>query len=534
MYRPPRPLPPPPPIRMPRLDSIPSYDHIAQMLWQAQNARGRLVELLFSTSAGHHQKMLSVRYANDDNDPTWLFYAQYIDDPNSNPEMLPPPSWSYPSPDVALIHNIVVRECTGGPIEESEAQLTTLSGFKGRSQTSEDLAISFRQAAASNPNQSQASMQGDLANIQAPKLLQSVALHELTGRLYVESPQGGAEIFFESGHPLHANAIDQQGDMAIIEVMSWQTGRFEFHDNERTTNRSVTKTLEVLVGQGVPLREYAKDLSSLGMHMESYLVRRVPNLTEQDFERAVNGGLHLDMNMQKLLYQSIDNESTVFDVLRKRPMKKTEWLPVLYNLVKTDLVVVTEKAPQNAKPLPLEAMGLDRGVIQAGMRGLLRPETELINYPLILHFVEQEFFRFESSGLPFSVIVFEMAVRQPTGPEPLPIPHIREVAKRVNLITRKIDLLAHFETFGLMLLLPYTNINAASVVANRITQAILSSPICDLDPQYMAIAMGIAGLPEDCGDIGVLLAGAKEAKRRAQMGSSPIVLFKDLQDNNLV
>jgi len=41
--------------------------------------------------------------------------------------------------------------------------------------------------------------------------------------------------------------------------------------------------------------------------------------------------------------------------------------------------------------------------------------------------------------------------------------------------------------------------------------------------------MGIAGLPEDCNDIGMLLAGAKEAKKRAQQGSSPIVLLKDIQ-----
>ncbi len=533
MYRPPKPQPPPPPIRMPSLGNIPAYDHIAQMLAQAQKARGRVVELVFINQSQHHEKMLSVRCPADDSDPVWFFYSQFKDgdpsvpvDPNQYP-----PAWSYQSPDVALIHNIVTRECMGGPVEESQEQITTLSGFKTNNNSGgEGLAQAFRNAGAGlQAAQNQASMQGDLANIQVPKLLLSVAMHELTGRMFIDGPQGGAEIFFEGGKPLHANALDSQGDMAIIEMMTWQTGRFEFFDNERTTARTVSQTLETLVAQGTPLREYVRELNTHGLSMESFLVRRLPNLTEADFERAIYNGIPLDVNMQKLMYQCIDNQSTVFDVLRRRPMAKTEWLPILYNLVKCDLVVISNKAAQVQKQLPLEAMGLDRSVIQSGMRGLLRPETELINYPLILHFVEQEFFRFESSGLPFSLIVFELAMRTPEGPQPLPIPHIREIAKRINLITRKIDLLAHFETFAFMILLPYTNVNSASVVANRITQAVLSSPVCDLDPQYIAIAMGIAGLPEDCNDIGILLAGAKEAKKRAQQGSSPIVLLKDIR-----
>lgn len=530
MYRPPKPQPPPPPIRMPTLGNLPAYDHIAQMLAQAQHARGRLVELVFININQHHEKMLSVRCPIDDSDPVWLFYAQHLDDPNRPADNPPAPSWSYQSPDVALIHNLVVRECTGGPVEESQEQVTTLSGFKNNnSGGAANLAEAFRNAGAGlQAAQQQASMQGDLTNIQVPKLLLSLAMNEMTGRLHIESTQGGAEIFFESGKPLHANALDSQGDMAVIEMMTWQTGRFEFFDNERTATRTVSQTMDILAQHGAPLREYVRELSTHGLSMESFLVRRLPDLTEADFERAVRGGITLDLNMQKLMYQCIDNQSTVFDVLRRRPMKKTEWVPILYNLVKCDLVVITNKAAQVQKQLPLEAMGLDRGVIQAGMRALLRPETELINYPLILHYVEQEFFRFESSGLPFSIIIFEVAMRTPNGPEPLPIPHIREMAKRVNLITRKIDLLAHFETFAFILLLPYTNVNSASVVANRITQAILSSPLCDLDPQYVAIAMGIAGLPEDCSDIGILLSGAKEAKKRAQTGSSPIVLLKDI------
>ncbi|HEY9785122.1 MAG TPA: DUF4388 domain-containing protein [Candidatus Obscuribacterales bacterium] len=525
MFRPPKPPPPPPPIRLPKLKMLPSYDHVAEMLTQAQHSRGRLVELVFETANPSTERMLAVKCSStDDSDPIWTFYSAYSDGKSASD-----PSWSYPSPDVALIHNIVTRECTGGPIEESEAQLTTLSGFKHQVPTGEELAAAFRQAGDVIPGQNQASLQGDLANFQVPKLLLSIAMSELTGRLFVDSTQGGAEVFFENGRPLHADALDQQGDMAIVELMTWQTGRFQFHDNERTTLRTVYQQLEVLVRHGTPLREQARELAQLGLKMESYLIRRMPNLTEAEFERAVARGIPLDMNMQKILYQCIDNQSTVFDILRRHPMPKTDWLPVLYNLLKCEVIVLSDKPAQVHKPLPLEAMGLDRKVIQAGMKNLMRPETDLINYPLILYFVEQEYFRYEASGLPFSVIVFEMALRKPDGTEPLPIPHIKEVAKRIGLVTRRIDLLAHFETFAFLLLLPYTPVSSAAVVANRIVQSVLSTNLIELEPQFVAMAMGIAGLPEDCQDMGVLLAGAKEAKRRAQQGSSPIVLFRDLR-----
>lgn len=109
---------------MPTLGTLPSYEHVAQMLAQAQQARGRVVELVFINQSQHHEKMLSVRCAADDSDPVWLFYAQFRDDPAAaNSPNQNAPAWSYQSPDVALIHNIVTRECMGGPVEESAQQI---------------------------------------------------------------------------------------------------------------------------------------------------------------------------------------------------------------------------------------------------------------------------------------------------------------------------------------------------------------------------------------------------------------------------
>jgi hypothetical protein len=44
----------------------------------------------------------------------------------------------------------------------------------------------------------------------------------------------------------------------------------------------------------------------------------------------------------------------------------------------------------------------------------------------------------------------------------------------------------------------------------------------------LALAFGVAGIPEDCHEIGLLLAAAKAAKVVAQKNNYPIVMFRDM------
>lgn len=49
----------------------------------------------------------------------------------------------------------------------------------------------------------------------------------------------------------------------------------------------------------------------------------------------------------------------------------------------------------------------------------------------------------------------------------------------------------------------------------------------------LALAFGVAGMPEDCKDTGLLLSAAKASKLVAQRNNYPIVMFKDMQSPNL-
>lgn len=488
------------------------------MLEQAQISRGRVIEMGWPGENSTNY-LLSLK-CESEGDPVWHFYAHEGSEP----------SWNYKCSDVALMHNLVLRECLGGNVEETSAQVSTFAGLV-KQEVAEQLTSMTARAAERTQEISTgtASLAGDLSNTQFANLLQYMIMSKATGRLELLTNQASGDIFFIEGAPVHAVSPEYRGDTAILELMMWTAGNFQFYPDERSTEYTVDARLDTLFAQGNAVAELNKYLQNFGLQMGSYLIRKFQQISETDFEQRVSTGTQCDMSRQKEFYRHIDNQRTLFDVLRKLPMTKLEWMPILFNLLHGDLIVLSDKPAHMAKLAPIEAMGLDRGIIQAGMKSLLRPETELINYPLILYFLEQEFFRYEASGSPFSVIIFEMRARLPSGLEPIPISAIREASRRIGLVKRNIDMLAHFETFAFILLLPYTQVMGAYVVAQMVARVLTESPLIpDIDPGQIVLAMGIAGIPEDCAELGVLLSAAKEAETRAKQGASPIVAYRDL------
>jgi GGDEF domain-containing protein len=113
--------------------------------------------------------------------------------------------------------------------------------------------------------------------------------------------------------------------------------------------------------------------------------------------------------------------------------------------------------------------------------------------------------------------------------EPLPAEALQAAVAAIRAAKRELDVFSHFETLSYALLLPHTEAAAAAILAYRILEMLRSKSLGPIDPQYLAIAFGIAALPEDCKDVGLLLSAAKASKLAAQKSSSPVVMFKDMQ-----
>ncbi|HEY9785123.1 MAG TPA: DUF4388 domain-containing protein, partial [Candidatus Obscuribacterales bacterium] len=375
-----------------------------------------------------------------------------------------------------------------------------------------------------------ATLEGDLVNMPVPNLLQSVSMSKMTGKLVINSSKAGSELFFEEGTPVHAVAAEAQGDLACLEVLTWEEGKFRFYPNERCPEKTVKKRLDSLLMEGIGLLDQTKYLTSRNVGLETYLFRKHPNLSEAEFEERVSKFVPLDMTVQKQFYQAIDNMSNIFELLRRRPMVKTEWVPILFNLLHADLVTTSDKPPSAVRMEQRPIQSLDRAMIDGQIAKLTRPETGLFTYPMLLFFLEQEFHRYQRLSVPFSLILFEMRLRDQTGiPQPMPMPLLQEALRRLGTVRRNLDIIAHFETFDFAALLPHTSTDSAVYFAHRIHELIVSTPLAPgVTLAHLSLSFGVAGIPEDAEDPGFLLAAAREAQQKASQGGLSVCLFRNI------
>lgn len=538
-----RPQKSPPPIRLPRIGQLPTYEQLIKIVEQAHEARGRTVELPFNPEKQQFGYIIAVAFEPEYSEPTWTLTTG---DGNRVTTI-----FRMQQADVSFVLTVIESQCLGTEIGEAISNRAKHTGtelnMKGGIPTPRETGsfafpISMAtlhgmppatapqaQQPADMPGGGDASLEGDLQNMPVPNLLQSIAMSKMTGRLLVKSSKGGGEMYFEDGAPVHAVAAEAQGDLAVLESLTWEEGKFRFIKNERTIERSIRKRLDSLLMEGIGLLDQLKYLETTGVKMETYLFRKVPNLTESEFERRVVQFVPMDMNLQKQFYQSVDNISTLFEILRRRPLVKTEWVPILFNLLHADLIAFSDRPPAGVRMGLMEVQSLDRSQIQGVMSKLVRPETGLYTYPMFLFFLEQEFHRYERLNVPFSIVLFDMRLRDATGMQPFSGPLLTEAVRRLISVRRNLDILAHFETFDFAAILPHTTTDSAAFFAQRVIELIMSTPLAQgLHPSLVSLSFGVAGVPEDCDDPAFLIAAAKEARVRASQSTIPICLFRNI------
>ncbi|MCC7527406.1 MAG: DUF4388 domain-containing protein, partial [Candidatus Melainabacteria bacterium] len=254
-------------------------------------------------------------------------------------------------------------------------------------------------------------LEGDLTNLQMPTLLQSINMGKMTGRLDLLSGGEVAVIYFREGTPLHCQLRNSEGEAAIIETIGWDEGEFRFFVESPHHRETIKKRLDLLLMEGAALIDQYKFLKEIGVNLDSYLVRNHADITEQLFEEMVSRGAAAEMNLQKMLYQLIDNESTLEDLLRLRPMPKPRWVPVMFNLVTCSLVSFSDR-PLREGVEEAAAENIDWPAIQAFEDSIKIAETGFLSYPAFFYHLEREYERFERFQRPFSLIILEISIKE--------------------------------------------------------------------------------------------------------------------------
>jgi CheY-like chemotaxis protein len=108
-----------------------------------------------------------------------------------------------------------------------------------------------RTGASRAPSVPGAELQGNLARLAAPDLLQVLALNRKTGRLEVEREGVHAAVTFRGGRIVDAVAGTASGEKALFRILTLREGRFAFVPGDQGTPERIERGLEELLLDGL-------------------------------------------------------------------------------------------------------------------------------------------------------------------------------------------------------------------------------------------------------------------------------------------
>jgi hypothetical protein len=554
---------------------VPDFDYISKMFGVAQKQQGITVEQAFSVAETDAVFQIKV-VVQDEVGPVWTFAKGNLTSFA--------PVWSLPSIDLQLVSSIIFSESTGKDSVEliagSDSFSRSTTGHialasaddeeevpdnhpKGQavSQAITGAATALQAASTSAgvvPTQQvssapvaganghvpdaqmqsaavavvntgpAASLEGDLEKLSLPAVLQSLVLGHKTGKLTISGPQGICELFLRNGALVHAQVGEITGEAVVFEVILWPTGKFKFFDNEMTAAQSVEKRLDGLLVEGLALLDQYNALRKAGLNYESVLQQAYASISEKQFEAVAQKGPVANLEAQKDFYLEVDNKTSLFEHLRRLPLSKHEWIPVLYNLVTVGLVKIHNPQEETRRAEAASDGQLDEGAINLAIKSLTRPETEVFLPGVFQYFVKQELSRFEMDARPISLLVFDFYLQQGSELENITVSQAKILLHRIKTLLRPIDVLGHFESYDFGLLLPQTDGKAASLLAQLVIERVRSSPVPGLEGQSVSLCFGIASVPLDTKFAGGLLLAAKEAKNCGRSRKLPIMEFRQV------
>ncbi len=416
--------------------------------------------------------------------------------------------WTVTSNDWEQIYAHISAQFPGGDLKNRV--LTSTSD-----QSTVSVAVEAQSQEAGKESSFLRTLEGDLRNLQVPNLLQTITMGKLTGRLQIQSRSDTAQVYFNDGVAVHCSIKGAEGDAAIVQLVGWEEGKFCFFPEPKTELKTINKRLEFLIMEGAQFVDQFKSLSGKGLSFEGVLARVHDTITEEEFEKLLATGTGIDVPAQKRFYLAVDNQSTLFEILRSQQLSQTQWVPILFNLVNCGLVEFRKTEAVVKVQTTYAGSKVDWGQMRLAEKALMMPETGLYTFPAFLYFLDREHSRFERFQRPFSIVVLRIGLVQKNGGgegdgnrlRPLPLIAVKDLGKTINRLKRQIDVLAHYQTFDYALLLPETNRDAMDNFIARLSEVLKVSTLQDIGPEEIIdFSIGYASVPEDGSNLDLVTA----------------------------
>jgi len=526
------------PKQLIKLTSRPLLTDLAKWCQDCVRARDKSITVIWNSQDNMCSYSLVINSVPGSSDPQWRMSSQS----GSMKKDL----WFYISNDVNNIFSMCVN-ALGENLSDAiaadaiaVAQTNTSSGQSGAAPaaTAPDNSSMASQQRGTGPLPiaSPASptelLTGNLAVLHITNLLQSVSMGKMTGRLHIEPTTGPVDVFFEAGSPVHALSRQASGEEAFLEVVALNNGSFIFEPNLKTDTRTITRTLDSLILKGIQILDCQAMIDAAGVTLNSVVHRTQQGLSEAAFEQKISEGAPIDMALQKKFYISIDGQSTVRQLVENLKLPRSEWIPLLSNLVKVGLAGFTTAGPGVKKTVAVQPKRLDSVVVEQYAHQIKKADTGAIPYQGFQYYLQQEYLRYKRFESPFSVILIDVRCQKPGGPVTrgmLNPATVLSVVQNINLLKRELDLITHYEGQSLALILPHTHAHEAAVLARRAVTSINEAKFMQgMERLIVSIVTGIASIPGDVETPGELLAAAEMAKEKAINTPDGVQLFSDL------
>ncbi|MBZ0189519.1 MAG: DUF4388 domain-containing protein [Candidatus Obscuribacterales bacterium] len=370
---------------------------------------------------------------------------------------------------------------------------------------------------------------GNLEVLHITTLLQSISMGEMSGRLRIQRQAAYADIFFEEGAPVHSEGTRGHGEEGFIQVICWKDGEFHFEAKLKTDERTIRKSMETLILEGCLLLDNTEFVRSHGVRMDTVLAWSNPNLSEGQFEAILGEGEPVDMGLLKAVYLQIDGRKTMLDIVEILRLSRSQWVSAMANLLRAQVVSVGMRI--EGRRLVLEPKALDINLIAPINQVLLNAETGLYTYPAFLYLTDHEFKY--SAERPLSIALINAKAVEISTNQIKPVLNAqgyKELALCIANVQGFRGIIAHYEEFGVGLVMMGANSMHAATIADRIIKSLLSSSM-EFRLAASNMSFGIATFPDDAEDLPALLAAAEAARDRAMSeGNSRIVLARELVD----
>ncbi len=290
----------------------------------------------------------------------------------------------------------------------------------------------------------------------------------MNGILEIIASHNKANVYFVDGNPVHAALRGAEGTEAMIQLQAWEDGEFTFYDERVNVAKTIDRGLIGLLMEGAKYIDHSKYLTQSMLTNDSFLVPA----KDVDMEQALmSKGVECKLADVIAVFKLIDGSKTWGEILRDIEMAKSEWVPVMFNLLNCGLVRISTTPTKMSRQNVVENK-MDWKTVQSFEHSICRMDSGLYTHPALLYFLSQEWYKFESMQVPFSLLVFGFATKTEMQSQLIPFRSkaIEELREKVFRTKRKYDMLCHFGAFSYAMLLPMSTRKSADRQAETLAE----------------------------------------------------------------